>query len=57
MLCKIADLIAEIPTADGLAVRCKNYMHNEDAIPDITVRKELYCSDRFPPRVSTATVA
>ena len=57
MLCKIADLIAEIPTADGLAVRCKDYMHNECATPDIIVRREHYRWERFTPNTKPEVVA
>lgn len=57
MLCKIADLIAEIPTADGLAVRCKDYMHNEPTSPDITVLREHYRWDRFGSNVKPEMVA
>ena len=57
MLCKIADLIAEIPTADGLAVRCKDYMHNEDVKPDIVISRERYRWDRYDPKLKPETVA
>ncbi len=57
MICKIADLIAEIPTADGLAVRCQDYLWNEEAKPDIIVREELYRKDRFSPHIPMKTVA
>jgi hypothetical protein len=57
MLCKIADLIAEIPTADGLAVRCKDYLHNETAVPDIVVSKDRYRWDIFPTNTLPETVA
>ena len=57
MICKIADLIAEIPTADGLAVRCQDYLWKEETNPDIVVQEELYRKDRFAPCISTKTVA
>ena len=57
MICKIAELIAEIPTADGLAVRCKDYLWKEDSVADIIVRKELYRRELFDPRIPIKTVA
>ena len=57
MICKIADLIAEIPTADGLAVRCKDYQWKEDSVWDIVIRKELYRRELFDSRIPMKTVA
>lgn len=57
MICKIADLIAEIPPTDGLAVRCRAYLHNEDCTPDIIVRREDYRWERYHPDIPTETVA
>lgn len=57
MLCKIADLIAEIPAADGLDVRCRGYLHAENTAPDIVVRREDYRWERFVPDIKPDTVA
>ena len=57
MICKIADLIAEIPTADGLAVRCKDYLWEETAQPDIVVREALYRKELFAPGIPMKSVA
>ena len=57
MFCKIADLIAEIPTADGLAVRCQDYLCNDVISPDIIVRRELYRWDRFDAGITPETIA
>ncbi len=57
MICKIADLIAEIPTADGLAVRCKDYLWQQNTAPDIIVRRELYNWDHFDLRAPQNSVA
>lgn len=57
MLCKIADLIAEIPDAGGLAPRCKDYLWDGSTGVDITVRAELYRQDRYGPEISKETVA
>ncbi len=57
MIYKIADLIAEIPPTDGLAVRCQSYLHDEASVPDITVRKEHYRWERYHPDSKPETVA
>ena len=57
MIYKIADLITEIPTADGLAVRCQDYLYDQECTPDIVVRRELYRWDRFGPAVKKESVA
>lgn len=44
MLCKIADLIVEIPATEGLALRLGNYQTEENKAPDIIIREELYAS-------------
>ena len=41
MLCKIADLIVEIPEAGGLPPRCRAYL-TDPAEPDIIIREERY---------------
>lgn len=57
MLFRIADLIAEIPTADGLAVRCRDYLYDGEAIPDIIVRKEFYRWEQYGPTITPEIVA
>jgi hypothetical protein len=57
IICKIADLIAQIPTADGLAVRCKDYLWDENAAPDITVHPELYRPNLYPANTPQNIVA
>lgn len=48
MLCRIADLTVEIPSAGGLAPRCKGYMIDSDEIPDIVIDGSLYPYEKFP---------
>lgn len=52
MLCKIADLYAEIPEAGGMTSRLGEYavkeIKKDDFIPDITVREERYVRERWP---------
>lgn len=57
MICKIADLIAEIPEADGLAVRCQAYLQETNNPPDITVRREDYRHDHYPPQSTPELIA
>lgn len=42
MLCKIADLLAEIPEDHGLAERCRDYATEEKGQPDLVIRAEQY---------------
>lgn len=48
MLCKIAELITEIPAAGGMAPRCAGYLAEEDAAPQIIIRQEYYNAERWP---------
>lgn len=47
MLCKVADLLVEIPEAGGMAPRCKEYLAN-GAGADIVIREESYEPERWP---------
>ena len=47
MLCKIADLIAEIPEAGGLAPRCREYLYHGNLPPQIVIREEDYRPGRW----------
>lgn len=49
MLCRIADLITDVPTAGGLASRCAAYLCNDTDGADITIRTDLYRNDIYPP--------
>ena len=42
MLCKIADLIVNIPEAGGMAPRCRAYLTNSQQPVDIEIRAEEY---------------
>ena len=57
MLCKIADLKTEVPTAGGLASRCAAYLCGENDGADITIRTELYRYDLYPSRWTEEMVA
>ena len=46
--CKIADLIVRVPTAGGLAPRCKEYLTDSSAIPDICIRTERLRLENWP---------
>ena len=48
MLCKIAELITEIPEAGGLAPRCQAYLWEGKEKADITIRTELFSSECYP---------
>lgn len=57
MLCKIADLIVDIPAADGLDRRCRSYLTTEQVGADIIIRTKLYRRGIYSPLVSDSTVA
>ena len=48
MLCKIADLIAEVPEAGGLAPRCREYLYHGGEHPQIIIHEEDYRPQRWP---------
>lgn len=48
MLCKIADLLIEVPAAGGMASRCGDYLINEQVGADITIRADLYKTEKYP---------
>lgn len=57
MYCKIADLIAKVPTADGLDRRCQEYIIEDKESADIVIRTELYRRDKYAPVWGDDTVA
>lgn len=46
MLCKISDLLVEIPKAGGLAPRCRDYLVDSSENADIVILEELYNMDK-----------
>ena len=48
MLCKIADLITEVPDAGSMAPRCEEYQWHEDQHPDIAIDAKEYDPTRYP---------
>lgn len=56
MLCRIADLFVNVPTAGGLASRCADYVWPEDAPADIEIFPERYRWEKYDPRLSGDTV-
>ncbi len=57
MVCKIADLIVNVPSAGGLAPRCEAYLTDEAVSTDIVIRTELYRKERYDPKVGENTIA
>lgn len=48
MLCKIADLIVEVPAAGGMSLRCQNYKHTDYSSADIIIHAEGYRYKIYP---------
>lgn len=57
MFCKIADLVANLPASDGLAVRCSDYLCPNQEQADITVKSELYRNKLYPSGTSKEEIA
>ena len=48
MLCKIADLLAEVPEAGGMAPRCRDYLWEGKDCADVIIRTEHYRPEKYP---------
>ena len=42
MLCKIADLLVNVPEAGGMSPRCREYLVDQESEVDIHIREEQY---------------
>ena len=49
MLCQVAELLVEIPAADGMERRCRDYPAESALPPDIVVRPAGYPPEAWPP--------
>lgn len=47
MLCKIAELLTEVPAAGGMSPRCRAYLADGTAKPDIVIRRERYNAENW----------
>lgn len=47
MLCKIADLLVEVPETENMVFRCQDYLTEEKGVPDIVLREDLYNISRW----------
>ena len=57
MLCKIAELITEVPEAGGMAPRCKDYLYDGDSEADIVIREDIYESKGYPDYATADQIA
>ena len=57
MICKIADLITEIPDADGLRPLCEDYLWSGNEDVDVAIRRERYHSEGYGPKAVAEDVA
>lgn len=48
MLCKIADLIVEVPESGGMLARCADYRYDGESKADIEIRESLYDPGKYP---------
>ena len=54
MLCKIADLLVEVPEAGGMASRCREYLTQQGGEADIVIDEGKYIPDKWA-RLSVET--
>lgn len=57
MLCKIADILVEVPEAGGLAPRCGEYLYSGPEAPEIVLDASRYDRSRYHPLMSEEMVA
>ena len=48
MLCKIADLLVEVPEIGDMPARCKAYLYDGEGTPDIVIREDQIKEDHWP---------
>lgn len=48
MLCEIADLLVEVPEVGDMPSRCREYLHNAKAEPDVVISKERFDASLWP---------
>ena len=48
MLCKIADLLVEVPATGDMPQRCENYLYTGEGQPDIVIDASEYNPERWP---------
>lgn len=56
MRCKIAELIVDVPDAEGLALRCADYACPDAPTADIVIHEAAYRTERYP-RCTNQTIA
>lgn len=57
MRCVFADLITDVPAADGLDLRCQDYITDDESGADIIIRTDLYRRERYDERFSDKAIA
>ena len=57
MRCKIAELIVDVPEAEGLALRCEHYACPDAPEADIVIHENAYRTDRYHPKCPSSMVA
>ena len=57
MRCKIAELIVDVPEAEGLALRCEHYAFPDAPNADIVIREDAYRAELYPASCTSRTIA
>ena len=56
MICRIADLIVDIPASGSLAPRCTEYLCDDMTSTDVIIRTELYNGEKYPKNMTEEMV-
>lgn len=57
MLCKIAELITEVPETGGMAPRCRDYLYTGESAADVIIREEAYNPAKYPENIPADQLA
>ena len=57
IICKISDIITEIPASGGLQMRCRDYIYNGDEKPEIIINEGKYHPEKYGENFSADDVA
>lgn len=57
MLCKIAELLVEVPESEDLRSRCADYLCKENTAVDIVIHSDQYRKNKYHPRASEEMIA
>ncbi len=57
IICKIADIVTEVPSSGGMELRCGDYIYNGDELPDIIIDEGKYHPEKYGCNFSADNIA